>query len=56
MVPLMMQWQGFFAKLDHIYMENDLPWCVGGDFNEVLYSKGRYRYSKRSGGMELFGD
>lgn len=29
---------------------------MGGDFNKVLYAEERNRGSRRTGGMEMFGD
>lgn len=34
---------GFLAELDSLRTGCDLPWCMGEDFNEVLYSNERSR-------------
>lgn len=31
----------FLAELDMLRLSFDNPWCIGGDFNEVLFSDKR---------------
>lgn len=34
----------------------EVPWCVGGDFNKVLFMDERNRASRRTRGMDMFCD
>lgn len=47
------------ARFDEFIVELQLirtrtPWCIGGDFNEVLYLEERSHAEHRTLGMELF--
>lgn len=44
----------FLAELKTIKSRRDLPWCIGGDFNEVLYLEERNWAVRTTTGMELF--
>lgn len=33
-----------------------MPWCIGGDFNEVLFLKERNKAIRRTRGMDMFCD
>lgn len=33
-----------------------IPWCVGGDFNKVLFFQEQNKASRRLRGMDVFGD
>lgn len=43
-------------ELDRIKVEIGMPWCMGGDFNEVLFSEERSNGNRRLGGMERLWD
>lgn len=42
------------AMNSKILVLSTFSWCMGGDFNEVLYFEERNKGSRRTGGMELF--
>lgn len=44
----------FLAELQAIRGRRELPWCIRGDFNEVLYLEERSRTVRRSRGMDDF--
>lgn len=46
----------FLDELDGIRRGWDLPWCIGGDFNEVLYLEERNRATRRTQGIDEFCD
>lgn len=46
----------FLIKLERIQRGHNFPWCIGGDFNEVLSVNDRFGGGKRTRAMELFGN
>lgn len=46
----------FLAELDRGIAHWELPWCIGGNFNEVLYLGERNRAKRRTQGMDMFCD
>lgn len=46
----------FILKLKVIRGRWDIPWCIGGDFNEVLFLDERNRATRRTRGMDVFRD
>lgn len=46
----------FLEELEMIRSSSNLPWCIGRDFNEVLFSKEMSNGGRRTRGMERFGD
>lgn len=38
-------WADFLVELRSIIGRRDLPWCIGGDFNEIMYVGERSRAS-----------
>lgn len=48
--------EDFMNELEVIRGRREIPWCVGGDFNEVLFLNDRNRATRRTRGMDTFGD
>lgn len=48
--------ESFIGELQDIRMRRDLPWCIGGDFNEVLYLGEKNRANRHSRGMDIFSE
>lgn len=48
--------ESFIGALQDIQMRRDLPWCIGRDFNEVLYLEERNRVVRRTRGMDIFSE
>ena len=46
--------RNFWEELCNLKEDFDRPWCLGGDFNEVLFAEERRRCSARSGRMNDF--
>ena len=48
--------ESFWEELGSIKGLWDVPWCFGGDFNEILYPNERFRGSRFSNSMRRFSD
>lgn len=48
--------EDFINELDEIRGRKELLWCIGGDFNEVLFINERNKATRRTRGMDSFGD
>lgn len=46
----------FLSELEVIRGRREVPWCIGGDFNEVLFLNKRNKVARRTRGMDAFGD
>lgn len=44
----------FLAILQSIRNKRDLPWCIKGDFNEVMYMEEQSQAVRRTRGMDEF--
>lgn len=45
----------FLMELETVRSQRSLPWCIGSDFNEVLFTEERHGGRRRSQGMDLLG-
>lgn len=46
----------FINELEEVRGRNKLSWCIGGDFNEDLFINERNKATRRTRGMDSFGD
>ena len=48
--------ESFWEELGSIKGLWDVPWCVGGDFSEILFPNERFRRGRFSNSMRRFSD
>lgn len=46
----------FFNELEEVRGRRDILWCIRGDFNEVLFMEEQNRATRKTRGMDTFGD